>query len=114
MFIEMAGKRAASTDLNHDNWDDEEKPEEAGTFKKASDDVLEKRIVKKAKRRLQNSEVNNSDISLFFTIFFLTICVYVCVYISPTIFFRIVPEMYLVRLQVLKQKLQLVLHPLAF
>lgn len=77
MFIEMAGKRAASTDLNHDNWDDEEKPEEAGTFKKASDDVLEKRIVKKAKRRLQNSEVNNSDISLFFTLQYVYMYVYI-------------------------------------
>ncbi|KAK9297889.1 hypothetical protein QLX08_008550 [Tetragonisca angustula] len=56
MFTEMAGKRPASTDLNHDNWDDEERPEEAGTFKKATDDVMEKRIVKKAKRRLQNSD----------------------------------------------------------
>lgn len=73
----MAGKRAASTDLNHDNWDDEEKPEEAGTFKKASDDVLEKRIVKKAKRRLQNSEVNNSDISLFFTLQYVYMYVYI-------------------------------------
>lgn len=73
----MAGKRAASTDLNHDNWDEEEKPEEAGTFKKASDDVLEKRIVKKAKRRLQNSEVNNSDISLFFTLQYVYTYVYI-------------------------------------
>ncbi|XP_012248977.1 nuclear pore complex protein Nup50 isoform X1 [Bombus impatiens] len=67
MFIEMAGKRAASTDLNHDNWDDEEKPEEAGTFKKASDDVLEKRIVKKAKRRLQNSEDSTRNVFGTFT-----------------------------------------------
>lgn len=73
----MAGKRAASTDLNHDNWDEEEKPEEAGTFKKASDDVLEKRIVKKAKRRLQNSEVNNSDIFLFFTLQYVYMYVYI-------------------------------------
>ena len=65
MFTEMSGKRPASTDLNHDNWDDEERPEEAGTFKKATDDVMEKRIVKKAKRRLQNSEVNNFYFSYF-------------------------------------------------
>lgn len=63
----MAGKRAASTDLNHDNWDDEEKPEEAGTFKKASDDVLEKRVVKKAKRRLQNSEDGTRSVFGTFT-----------------------------------------------
>lgn len=65
MFTEMAGKRPASTDLNHDNWDDEERPEEAGTFKKATDDVMEKRVVKKAKRRLQNSDVNNFYFSYF-------------------------------------------------
>ncbi|OAD61738.1 Nuclear pore complex protein Nup50 [Eufriesea mexicana] len=52
----MAGKRAASTDLNHDNWDDEERPEEAGTFKRATEDQMKKRVLKKAKRRLQNSE----------------------------------------------------------
>ncbi|CAK9819267.1 Nuclear pore complex protein Nup50 [Anthophora plagiata] len=56
MFTKMAGKRAATTELNHDNWYIEENPEEAGTFKKAPDDVLEKRVVRRAKRRLQNSE----------------------------------------------------------
>lgn len=75
MFTEMAGKRPATTDLNHDNWDDEEKPEEAGTFKKAPDDVMEKRIVKKAKRRLQNTEVN------MFYIPILLILQYVCNFI---------------------------------
>lgn len=58
MFTKMAGKRSASTELNHDNWDKGECPEEAGTFKKAADDVLEKRVVKRAKRRLQSEEVN--------------------------------------------------------
>ena len=29
----MSGKRAATTDLNHDNWDVEEEAEEAGMFK---------------------------------------------------------------------------------
>lgn len=52
----MAGKRPASTELNHDNWDKGECPEEAGTFKKAADEVLEKRVVKRAKRRLQSGE----------------------------------------------------------
>lgn len=75
MFTEMASKRPATTDLNHDNWDDEEKPEEAGTFKKAPDDVMEKRIVKKAKRRLQNTEVN------MFYIPILLILQYVCNFI---------------------------------
>ena len=30
-------KRGAVTELNHDNWDQEEESEEAGEFKKASD-----------------------------------------------------------------------------
>jgi len=29
----MAAKRAAGRELNHDNWDDDEEPEEAGVFK---------------------------------------------------------------------------------
>ncbi|CAL7936712.1 unnamed protein product [Xylocopa violacea] len=61
----MAGKRSAATELNHDNWDEEENPEEAGTFKKASDDVMEKRVVKRAKRRLQASEDTRSAFGTF-------------------------------------------------
>lgn len=49
---EMAGKRSATTELNHDNWNEDNEPEEAGTFAKASSDILEKRIIKAAKRRL--------------------------------------------------------------
>lgn len=55
----MAAKRSATTELNHDNWNEEHKPEEAGTFIRASDDILEKRVVKRAKRRLQSTEVYN-------------------------------------------------------
>lgn len=47
----MAGKRGASSDLNHDNWDDEVEGEEAGTFTPAGSDVLKGRVIKKAKRR---------------------------------------------------------------
>ncbi|XP_076760676.1 nuclear pore complex protein Nup50 [Xylocopa sonorina] len=65
MFAKMAGKRSAATELNHDNWDEEENPEEAGTFKKASDDVMEKRVVKRAKRRLQTSEDTRSAFGTF-------------------------------------------------
>lgn len=106
MFTEMAGKRPATTDLNHDNWDDEEKPEEAGTFKKAPDDVMEKRIVKKAKRRLQNTEVN-----IFIPISFILQYVYITLF---KIFFRTLLEVHLVHLQVLKQQLQQMLRHLAF
>lgn len=55
----MSGKRTAASDLNADNWNQEDEPEEAGTFKKASEDVLSKRVVKAARRRLpQTGEVS--------------------------------------------------------
>uniref|UniRef100_A0A1B6E577 RanBD1 domain-containing protein n=1 Tax=Clastoptera arizonana TaxID=38151 RepID=A0A1B6E577_9HEMI len=50
-------KRSAQTNLNHDNWNDEEIPEDAGQFIPASQDVLKKREIKVAKRR---STGNNS------------------------------------------------------
>lgn len=46
------GKRQAGTDLNHDNWNEEEEAEDAGEFKKASDDILQQRVRKIAKRRV--------------------------------------------------------------
>ena len=47
----MAGKRGATSDLNHDNWDQEEEREEAGAWKEAAKDVLKERVIRKAKRR---------------------------------------------------------------
>jgi len=44
-------KRDAGNELNHDNWEDEEEPEEAGEFKKASEEALKGRVFKKGKRR---------------------------------------------------------------
>ena len=62
-------KRDATTELNHDNWDQEDESEEAGEFKKASEDQMkvkkfylfeyflyvdlhiQGRVIKKAKRR---------------------------------------------------------------
>ena len=44
-------KRTASSNLNHDNWDEEEESEEAGSFVPANPDVLKDRVIKKAKRR---------------------------------------------------------------
>jgi len=49
-------KRGAGSELNHDNWDQEEESEEAGEFKKASEDQMKGRVVKKAKRRNMNEE----------------------------------------------------------
>ncbi|CAD6213391.1 GSCOCG00004047001-RA-CDS [Cotesia congregata] len=51
-FIVMAGKRNATSELNHDNWNNEEEPEDAGTFTAASPEELQKRVVKTAKRRI--------------------------------------------------------------
>jgi nuclear pore complex protein Nup50 len=50
----MSQKRIAGSELNHDNWNDEEENEDAGEFKKATTDILEKRIRKIAKRRMPN------------------------------------------------------------
>lgn len=59
------GKRTADTYLTDQNWDNEDKKsdeeEEVGTFKEASEDVLAKRVFKKAKRRVGSE--NTSDTS---------------------------------------------------
>jgi len=44
-------KRGAISDLNHDNWDEEEEAQEAGTFAQADKTTLQDRVIKKAKRR---------------------------------------------------------------
>lgn len=46
----MASKRTATTELNHDNWNEEQEPEEAGTFTRATNAELRKRVLKTAKR----------------------------------------------------------------
>ncbi|XP_011693726.1 PREDICTED: nuclear pore complex protein Nup50 [Wasmannia auropunctata] len=49
-------KRTATTELNHDNWNEENEPEEAGTFVLASNDQIEKRVIKTARRRLPSKD----------------------------------------------------------
>ena len=44
-------KRTATSELNHDNWDQEADREEAGQFRQASKDVIQNRVIKKARRR---------------------------------------------------------------
>ncbi|XP_037297392.1 LOW QUALITY PROTEIN: nuclear pore complex protein Nup50-like [Manduca sexta] len=53
----MSVKRQATTELNHENWDQEdpEEQDEVGTFKTASKEALEKRVIRTAKRRTQAS-----------------------------------------------------------
>ncbi|XP_049863071.1 nuclear pore complex protein Nup50 [Schistocerca gregaria] len=53
-------KRIASSDLNHDNWDKEDKREEAGTFRKADDSTLQSRVIRQAKRRSTSSPYSSS------------------------------------------------------
>jgi nuclear pore complex protein Nup50 len=55
----MSTKRSAGTELNHDNWNDDEELEDAGIFKKASDDVIQKRVRKVAKRRVIGASDDN-------------------------------------------------------
>ncbi|XP_050300196.1 nuclear pore complex protein Nup50 [Anthonomus grandis grandis] len=47
----MAAKRGATSELNHDNWNQEDEPEERGEFKRASEDALKTRVIRTAKRR---------------------------------------------------------------
>ncbi|XP_074026064.1 nuclear pore complex protein Nup50 [Leptinotarsa decemlineata] len=57
----MAGKRRASSELNYDKDDDEAyEQEEAGTFQKASEESLKKRVFKTAKRRNPISSVRDN------------------------------------------------------
>jgi hypothetical protein len=43
-------KRNANTELNHDNWNKEEEPQEAGVFVQAENKTMEGRVIKIAKR----------------------------------------------------------------
>lgn len=45
-------KRGALSDLNHDNWNEEEDAEEAGKFAQASEQELKKRVIRTARRRM--------------------------------------------------------------
>ena len=54
------GKRSATSELNHDNWNEEVEPEEAGTFAQADENILKGRVIKKAKRRGIQPGVNIS------------------------------------------------------
>ncbi|KAK3907558.1 Nuclear pore complex protein Nup50 [Frankliniella fusca] len=54
-------KRTATTELNHDNWCEEDEPEAAGVFKRASEDALKGRQIRTAKRRGVVPAVGDSD-----------------------------------------------------
>lgn len=57
--LKMSTKRRPDNDLNHDNWADEEEPEEVGEFQKADEAELKSRVIKKAKRRIHGTD--NTD-----------------------------------------------------
>lgn len=46
-----SAKRSATSELNHDNWDDDVEPEDAGKFAQADENTIKGRVIKKAKRR---------------------------------------------------------------
>jgi len=48
-------KRRPDTDLNHDNWDQEDEPEEQGEFKKATEDELKDRKILTARRKQKSA-----------------------------------------------------------
>lgn len=52
----MSVKRRPESDLNHDNWADEEEPEEVGEFQKADEAELKTRVIARAKRRVRGSD----------------------------------------------------------
>jgi len=58
-------KRNAQSDLNHDNWDHDDEKEEAGEFKKANEDQMKGRVIKKAKRRNLNEDQKKNIFSSF-------------------------------------------------
>ncbi|CAL8094159.1 unnamed protein product [Orchesella dallaii] len=53
-------KRRPDKELNHDNWDQEDEPEEQGEFKKASDEQLKDRKILTAKRKQKPTEASNN------------------------------------------------------
>lgn len=55
-------KRSAVSELNHDNWNEDEEGEEAGEFKKASEDELQRRV-RKVARRSRTSDSGGAAVS---------------------------------------------------
>ncbi|XP_031568078.1 nuclear pore complex protein Nup50-like [Actinia tenebrosa] len=57
-------KRGAGSELNRDNWDDDDEIEEAGTFTIASEEDLNKRKIIRARRRIP-SDANSKSSGVF-------------------------------------------------
>ncbi|XP_077518898.1 nuclear pore complex protein Nup50 isoform X1 [Amblyomma americanum] len=59
-------KRVADKELNRDNWEEDEEPEERGQFKTADKEELGRRVIKTAKRSMQNSASSSPFTSFAF------------------------------------------------
>lgn len=57
----MSVKRRPDTDINQDNWNDEDEPEQEGTFEKATEEELKARVIKTAKRRIKPGDSNGDQ-----------------------------------------------------
>ncbi|XP_066586050.1 nuclear pore complex protein Nup50-like [Prorops nasuta] len=62
----MTSKRSAPSELNQDNWHKEEIPEEVGTFARASDDEIQKRVIRFGKRRITGPTGGDSNVKNVF------------------------------------------------
>ena len=58
-------KRAPTSALTHDNWDQEYQEEEAGSFKRANQSTLKERVIMKAKRKNLSSNGGSTATSAF-------------------------------------------------
>ena len=58
-------KRAPTSALTHDNWDQEYKEEDAGSFKRANQSTLKERVIMKARRKNTGSNGSSSATSAF-------------------------------------------------
>ncbi|XP_069156698.1 nuclear pore complex protein Nup50 isoform X2 [Procambarus clarkii] len=66
---ERMAKRIAAKELTHENWAEEEEPEEMGTFRQASSDQLVTRHIKKARRRGAVADTSSPSVFKGFTSF---------------------------------------------
>ncbi|KAK8761595.1 hypothetical protein V5799_027135 [Amblyomma americanum] len=62
----IMAKRVADKELNRDNWEEDEEPEERGQFKTADKEELGRRVIKTAKRSMQNSASSSPFTSFAF------------------------------------------------
>jgi len=60
----IMSKRGPTSELNHDNWDQEDDvAESAGDFKQANTDELKKRVILQAKRKSASSSADSGPVS---------------------------------------------------